>query len=155
MIETKPTEQPERPVRTRPYTWPEVLRAVAHVLSRPAGPRHQPEVGHHGAPGVDARVAVRGYQEDRTLTLVDLLAWVQLMDRVQSVRLSHFAGPDVTGYAVGVIAGGPTVEVTMQLRSDDLPIEVVRALRHITVDELAAMAAEDQSAEDRVLAGVR
>lgn len=142
---THPNEQSTSPRRTRRYTWPEVLRAVAHVLSRPAGPRHQVEVEPTGPWGVDADLVVYAHREGRPLVLADVAVWLAVMDPVVSTRMTR-TGAQVWVSVVGVIAAGPTVELRVPIRADDLPVEVGFGAHAITIDELVAMAAQDQPA---------
>lgn len=147
----------EKPGRTRPYTWPEVLRAVAHVLSRPDGPRHTPDVQHYDMP----QVVVSDHHTGQRLVCADALAWARVMDHVDSVEFARH-GDYVQARVTGVIAAGPTVEVLLFLDPELFPIalQAQRSLR-IPVEELAVLAAQQQPADvedqavEPVLASVR
>ena len=153
-----------RPVRTRPFTWPEVLRAVAHVLARPGGPRHTPQVSHYSG-SIDAHITVSDHVEKRPLGCADVVQWARVMDRVDAVRIGAYGG-HVQAHVDGVITGGVAVDVLLFLDRERFPIEMLDGDPDaaITVDELVALAEHerpvaepaDQAADDaRVLAGAR
>lgn len=135
MIEMELTS---RPPRTRPYTWPEVLRAIGHAHSRPGNQQLvEAERIRNCHSSHAAMVAAELELEDRQLA--GILGWAQVMDPVPAISLIGSLSESVYLMITGVLPGGPTISVVSWV--DDVPLQVRAYIsRRITVAELHALA---------------
>lgn len=144
--------------RTRPFTYPETLRAVAHALERPNANLAEPEINR-------LRPAVATAQTPTAELVLDdgrlagITAWAQVMTDSPTVVLTCTSGPAVCVRVKGVLPTGPTVLVLSWI--DELPIEMnTFSAKDITLDDLVALSADAVApvatpATDKVLVGAR
>ncbi len=129
--------------RTRRYTNPEVLRAVAHFLERPhAGDFGVPSVSYYSFAGPAAGCVC-------LTSLAELRAWMRAMDDVMAITVT----PDKHGAEVAVtgVVAGPMLKVFVHCWSGEEDLSP-GAPREITVAELEALTAETLLARRAVAA---
>jgi hypothetical protein len=151
MPDTQPTG------RTRPYTYPELLRLVAHVLTQPGVRLREPSVM---APDidVDGLTATTCYRLSLGEGAIsDLLAWARVMAAIGNelkVIKSFEFDRGVLVFAIGRLHHiWVTVSVNIQ---GGLPVDLPSHRScQITLDELAALAAAADPVPAEQLVGVR
>jgi hypothetical protein len=128
--------------RTRPYTWPETLHAIARALTRPGSNLDCWGVDRHTTTGTGLHEpSLAAYIRHLHPTPADLLAWARFLDPLHEIRLARSEDDVVT--IVGRIPDGPYVQVVGVVAP--LPIVVVGS-RLLTVGELADVALTGQVA---------
>lgn len=143
MIENKGT------ARTRPYTYAEVLRAVAHALQRPHQTLPEPKIearrpvrkGHH----VDAVLSLGADDPLLGARLAGVLAWVRVLDPVVVVQLARSSGTHTSVEVIGRLGDGPMVSITALV--EDMPVEIPAwSSQVIPLAELVALGADAAAA---------
>lgn len=136
MTETN-TQSTNRRPRTRPTTYPEVLRAVADALSQPGA-----DLPHVIVSYANTKRAGRLYPDDKS----GLWAWTQALDDILGidVRRGWSSDPDRCVVEVGVNGHLRGVDVSLRMAREFEGIEVESAPREITLDQLAALLGVDR-----------
>lgn len=126
--------------RTRPFTFAEVLRVIARIVTRPGRRLITPDISYVNATrGVVILAATLALPAN--VTIADIHEWAAAMAEVERISLTRCATEHVCVTVTGLLPGGPRVEVYGFVR--DLPVEVpAYTVQTISVDELAALTVE-------------
>lgn len=149
MIETKSSAHTPR---TRSFTWPEVLRAIAAAHTRPDQPLVQAtRIRNCHATNPDMVAAELELTDQR---LAGITGWAHAMQPQPKISVIGDSAGAVYLMITGVLPAGPTVTVVSWV--EDLPLEV-RSFSNLSVpmDELQALAHDGAGLLVNALVGAR